>query len=590
MEVINYFKSYQKLGWMALTLVFCGIVSLPILQAGFFSDDITNSVIPGTIALYKQGFWGCVVLGMQHWLSTGRIFPFSAVSTVTVFYFFPAVNDYQILRSLFIWASIISFAWFIKVVAKNYAAALLFIFLIPLFWSVRTAPDPLTSFAIFLPLLVIFTAWTLIFYRYYQVSQQQKFLILSLTLYTCALCTYEIGILAFFLVLTLMHFKSINNHSLIKEGKPYFILLMAYLIITVVMHTLANNSYDGIQIQLSAHFWPTFFAQLTAGLPLSYFLFANHPALPINVVLSDYHNLLALSYLLVVGTACIYWLLDQLVLTKRSCVCFSVMALSLTVVPAFIMGINQKYQLILHMGIGYIPVYLQYLGMGLLLLAVFGALNLLQLSVRSKRKIHWSLAFLLSVVITVTTALNLATVKLINEKYKFNRVLVEQAARHGFLHNLPEGSYLIEKQTLWNTPDFYKLNADKQLADVIDVRDMHKLQEYGPSNNTLQKHKYFLSSFHLPGSQYGYVLLGRAKWAAVKNYNNINLTTAIFMTDPTLFISANSPSQRTEILQNLQQQLNLSAASLKEIVALAARNPQVLLITALPVGNYRIPI
>jgi hypothetical protein len=191
MEVTHFFNSYQKLGWLALTLIFCSIVSLPILQAGFFSDDITNSIIPGTISLYKQGFWGSVLLGMQHWLTTGRIFPFSAISTIAVFYLFPAVNEYQIVRSIFIWGSIFSFAWFIKVVAKNYAAALLFIFLVPLFWSMRTAPDPLTSFAIFLPLLVTFTAWTLIFYRYYQVSQQQKYLIASLVMYTCALCTYE---------------------------------------------------------------------------------------------------------------------------------------------------------------------------------------------------------------------------------------------------------------------------------------------------------------------------------------------------------------------------------------------------------------
>jgi hypothetical protein len=587
MEVTHFFNSYQKLGWLALTLIFCSIVSLPILQAGFFSDDITNSIIPGTISLYKQGFWGSVLLGMQHWLTTGRIFPFSAISTIAVFYLFPAVNEYQIVRSIFIWGSIFSFAWFIKVVAKNYAAALLFIFLVPLFWSMRTAPDPLTSFAIFLPLLVTFTAWTLIFYRYYQVSQQQKYLIASLVMYTCALCTYEVGILAFFLVLTLMHFKSINHHSIVKEGKPYFILLMAYLIMTAVMHFVGNNAYNGIQIHLSAQFWPTFFAQLTAGLPLSYYLLAAHPALPIEAVLSDYRYLLALCYLMLAGSFCIYWLLDQLVLTKRSCVCFSVMALCLTVIPAVMMGINLKYQLILHMGIGYIPVYLQYLGMVLLLLAFFGGLNLLQLSVQTKRKIHLSLAFLISAIISFTTITNLATVKLINERYKFNRVLVEQAGRHGFLQHLPDNSYLIEKVTLWNTPDFYQLNANKQLAEVIDVRDTHRLEQYDPYNKQAAHHKYFLSSFHLPGSASGYVLLGRAKWAELKNYGNVKSTKAIFMTNPALFISANSASQREEILQNLQLQLNLSAAVLKTITAEDATG---FLITALPAGHYRIVI
>ncbi|MES2217412.1 MAG: hypothetical protein V4501_03265 [Pseudomonadota bacterium] len=589
MEDINFLRPYQKLIGLALIIAFCFIVSLPILQAGFYSDDITNSVIPGTITLYQQGFWGFVVLNMQTWLSSGRLFPLSVISSVAMFYFFPAVHDYQIVRSLFIWMSILSCAWLVKTLTKNFAAAMLFIFLMPLCWSVRNAPDPLTSFAIFLPLMVTFIAWTLIFYRYYQVTQKQKFLIFSIITFSCALCTYEIGSVAFFLLMTLMYCKPINNQSLRTEIKPYFILFSAYLIINLLLHFMSKQAYDGIQIHLTTQFFPAFIAQFTAALPLSYFLFAPHPIISITEVLNNY--LWAMIYLLLAGTGIIYWLLHQLVLTKRSCVCFSIMALFLMMVPAFIMAINLKYQFILRLGIGYIPVYIQYTGMGFILLAGLGSLNLLPLSINTKRGIHLLLASVLSIVITLATLVNLATINHINDKYKFNRGLVENAARHGLLASLPDQSYLIENLLLWNSPDFYMLNAHKTLAGVIDVRDTHKLMVFDKHNKLSSHHKYFISSFHLPGSQFGYVLLGHAKWAQVKNLkNNMPLTKAIFMTDPQLFIAAGPASQRIEILQNLQQQLNLSPEVIKAIALLYEKNAQDWLVTPLPAGNYRLII
>jgi hypothetical protein len=585
MEVIKLHKPYQKLTWLIALVSFGIIVSLPILHAGFYSDDITNSLIPGSIRLYLHGFWAWIRLDMQNWLASGRLFPLSIISSTSIFYLFPVVHDYQIVRTCFIWASILSCAWFVKLLTKNVAAAVLFIFLMPLCWSVRNAPDPLTSFAILLPMLSLFVVWTLVFYRYYQTTQQQTFLMLSIAMFSCALCTYEIGIVAFFLLLTLMYFKPVTIKPIFPEIKPFLILLLVYCTITLVLHWQSQQVYTGLEISFTGKFWPAFLAQFTAALPLSYILLGTHKTLTLNT-----HYSLALVYLLLVSLSCLYWLLPRLVLTKRSCVCFSVMAFFLMVIPAVLMGINLKYQLILQMGIGYLPVYLQYIGMGFLLVGAFGALNLLALRSNVKRGIQLLLACILSLSITLATFLNLATVDSINEKYKYNRDLIENAARQGLLDSIPIQSYLIEKMVLWNSPSFYMLNAQKVLAGVIDVRDVTKLSAYDSHNNKKTYHKYFITSFHLPGSELGYVLVGRAKQAEVTHIKNTTLTKAIFMTNPQLFISAGSSSQRAEILQNLQQQLSLSPATLATLVNSYEKNAPDGFVTSLPAGNYRLLI
>jgi hypothetical protein len=89
---------YQKYGLGTLLLFsFCWIVSLPILAAGYFSDDAINSLIPGSFELFHQNFFSGIWGYMRDWLANGRFFPLSVISSVTVFYLFSDILSYQIL-------------------------------------------------------------------------------------------------------------------------------------------------------------------------------------------------------------------------------------------------------------------------------------------------------------------------------------------------------------------------------------------------------------------------------------------------------------------------------------------------------------
>jgi hypothetical protein len=68
------------------------------------------------------------------------------------------------------------------------------------------------------------------------------------------------------------------------------------------------------------------------------------------------------------------------------------------------------------------------------------------------------------------------------------------------------------------------------------------------------------------------------------------MTKALFITDVQIFISANSPVQAGEILQNLQQQLNLRPDIVNDLAQTYSENGKYWLITSLPKGRLKILI
>jgi hypothetical protein len=566
-------KTSYFIGMFFLLMAFCILVSLPMLQAGYFSDDIINSLIPGDIAMREQDFWTFVLTSMQNWLASGRLFPVSIISSISVFNLVPDEHHYQMVRSVFIWASVFSFAWLLKTVSKDIAASILFIFLLPLCWSIRDAAEPLTSFAIFLPLVTLFITFTQLFYLKYKSSAQQVWLGLSLIMFVCALCTYEVGIIAYTLLFTLM---VCTPGKIIKDIKPYSIILVAYLIVNLYLYSVSKNVYDGIQINFSGKFWSAFAAQFTAALPLSYWLFATKHAL---TQLPNAFSMQSLpqDILFIIAAISIYQLLTKLALSRQSVKNIFFIGLNLTLMPALLIGISQKYQALVQMGVGYIPVYLQYFGMACLLLFILGLITFIRMHIYLRRLVYLLLALSLSGVITFATSLNYLTVHILNEKFSDKRVLVEMALHHQVLATVPDHAYLVEKMYLWNTPDFYWQNANKKLAGVIDIYD-------GTLMSTLNK--YLIVTYQLPHSRSGYVMVGPMFDAQLTELKNNDMVQTIYLSHPRIFITATDPWQLKLIWQRLQWQLSLSPQIINTISTAYLAHHQDWFITTLPDGDY----
>ena len=92
----------------------------PLTQAGFFYDDIHNSLLSGTLRLEDKNLSTFILEQMTGWItSSGRIYPLAAITGSPFYYIFTDPFDYQLCRMVFVFLSAASFAWLIKLITKK---------------------------------------------------------------------------------------------------------------------------------------------------------------------------------------------------------------------------------------------------------------------------------------------------------------------------------------------------------------------------------------------------------------------------------------------------------------------------------------
>lgn len=452
--------------FISALISFCILVSLPILNAGFYGDDAINSLITGHAELNHQTIWQTSWFIIKDWFGSGRLNSVSLISTYALFHNFPNVVDYQIVRVIFIWLSIFSFAWLIKLITKQTNVALLFLFLVPVFWSTRDFFDPLTSYALVLPLTGIFCALALVFFIKYIEKQNRYSLYFSLLCYLCALFTYEISVLVLFSVVFLAWIYVRRNFFLAII--PYLILSLAYLICSFVLHLSSDHVYDGIKLGVPSKFFTTFWYQLTATFPLSYRFMAREPFVNtsdlVHQFIADPWRIFLMVYLFVAVVMCFSFLTLRLTLQNNSRKSLFFLGLCALFIPAFLVGMSQKYQDILRMGVGYLPLYIQSFGLACLVLVLLEKIK--------NRAVIVLVAIVFGLTINFSLMLNSFVVNKLNEGMKLPRLLEESAIQHGIMANVPAEIILFEKPAPWHAPEFYMQHAHVRAAIISKLSEI----------------------------------------------------------------------------------------------------------------------
>ena len=487
--------------------------------------------------------------------------------------------------------SLFSFAWLIKTLTKDGFSALLVLILLPMCWSVHDVPDALVSFAVFLPLVVTFTSLSLIFLCYYQDTRQSGWLALSLLLYLLNLTCYELGIVTFLLAALLIWRSSASVKDKIQTIKPYVIITVAYFIAVFITQYTDIATYDGIKVNLGSHSLSGFIAQLNSSLPLSYYFYANHSHLSLAILLqaawvSKIDAWVAL-YLFSITLIATFWLIPRVQFSKKNLECVALIGLILMLFPALLMGISQKYQVIVTAGRGYIPVYVQYFGTVCLLLSGICYFNSRVTNTRYKTGVHTLMAITLSCTLVLAWLVNLTVVQQNNETSYNTRGLLEHALQSRLLATIPENAYLIERITLWNTADFYLINAGKQLAGVIDIDDKKNLQTSG----SYRQHPYYIETFHLKNTRQGYVAIGLTQALSVKNITpTIQVMDKINIANPIIFVAATTAAEYRQISAALCLRFHLNPEQLEKMQAIYSHSPEPWILISLANRRFELPI
>lgn len=462
-----------------LFFLFYALVSPPILHAGFLSDDILNSLIIGALREQHLGLFQYSFNAVKGWfIGSGRIYPLGTFLQYPVFYIFHAnAFYYELFRFIFILLNIMLGGWLVFLMTKNKSAAIFFLFIAPLFWSIRMTSDPLISYALLLPGLVLFIFLSLgLFIRYHE-SRKKCFFIFSILFYALALLTYELGITTFFMVLIHGWFKRNTIRQFLYDLSPYFFLTLLYVIATLIARHHLSHLYDGVTLgTFNMHAVKIFFAQLTGALPLSYGIFAGH-LFKLTVLTSYFDSITASLSILILFS--LFWgmsnyFIARLHLSKKDFPLFISMGLVLNIIPSLFMAGTQKYQNILTWGLAYLPVYLQYFGMAFILLCLLSCIQ--------KTNTRYIISTLLALTLCLSVIFNAFVVKTENSIWMSPRNLIISSFQKGLLGFLPSQAVLMTKEQFsWSS--FYLQYGNMKVPSLI-LTDPLQLLPQTESNAT----------------------------------------------------------------------------------------------------------
>lgn len=582
-------ETRQKLFLVFSVALFYLLVSIPILEAGYYSDDAFESLVRGELLVTHRTLWNFVLNADLSWFMQGRLFPLLFFISNPFQYIFHTPITYQTARVLCIFASLLPFAWLLKLLTGKREPAFALLFLIPLFWSVRYFFDPLTSFAVQMPQPTLFAGLALCFYVKAEDTGRRHWHAWGLLAYLTALMTYEPALIVYPAILALAWAKRRSIRALLPATWPYLTLTIAYLAAAFVIRKYSAGMYDGIKVGEITRILPTFAMQLSGTLPLSHALFGNmHFGLRAE---TDYKGLILREIvttivLCAVSAISFYRLLPKIKFTEKATVALSGVGLSLILIPAALISFSAKYQGVpplelfgLHWGVSYQPVYMQYIGLAMLcLLGITWGLG--RVAPRNKPLISGLLAILLSLVIGISVLLNNQVVLQENDAWQNGRDLVADALRLGLMPKTPEFENdftIVSKRGLWNVPKFYMQTigiAPKVLDTTTDPESVLPKNDKPSGIVTFIDHPAFMldyDTFENSTGDYsgGYVVLGRIKAMRYATVNGKRKVTGFTLEKTRVFIAEKPGASVFKILENLQGSLALERdrSTLLEILA-----------------------
>jgi len=406
----------------------------PVLYSGYYFDDSLNSLLRAHLSGEGKSLWNHLYETATSF-PQGRFGPLSAGSRFLVHYIFHEVEYYKVAILTGIVANIAFFGYFLRRFTGSFNLAMASMLLIPIFFQIRNYHDPITSYNLLLQQMCFLLFASLIFFHAFLAKKKLSTFLASAICYLSALLTYEIGFsfLIFFFILAWHHHK--NLIASLKTTAPLVFLTIAVLAVNMYARMQFPAHYSGVKANLKVEaLFTAFFEQLCGALPLSYYSQVKGPVLAF-LAASD------VGYALILFSLCLYFLKktgDE----KIEPTCLIISGFALWVLPACVIALSEKYQNELTFGTAYLPVYLQYFGLLMLLMGVFSAVYAHINSFRVKNLIAVLVSFMAAAIGLITMAHNKAIVEEMNLSWKYPREVLGLALKKGLAAEIPTDSII----------------------------------------------------------------------------------------------------------------------------------------------------
>jgi hypothetical protein len=466
-----------------------------ILYAYFYCDDkILAYSIPAETQNYHNNLFQVSYQSFKDLINAGRFYGLYSLHYI-IFYFFHDRLSYYVVKSLFNLIAVVSFAWLLKLITKDSNNGRVYIFLMPILFLVTIVVDPMTSQGLSAQYSAISVALASGFYILWCENKNKKYFYLSLIFFIWSFFYYEIGmcIVPIFIILAVRYrLKNQDNKGLETNFKEYLLLsikvcfkeLKFFLIpffIWILINIYLQNSvgidkYDGIIFNFDLQkFLLSWVVQIIQTFPFGVLNFNGN----LYWYLPEMRDIFFASLLFIFSYFIFLKLLPKINL-KNNYRDIILIGLALILVPSGIISLSIKYQvwaLSLEFPSAFVQIFLQFLGMGFLLMAfVSYSLENSRLYVSKKRQkfiIHFFvITFSSSIALINIFNYNIIHKKNIIETQNQVKIFVK-AIKNNVLQDFPTEEKISEKfyniSKYWI--QFYYLfenNIDKKIPEIIE--------------------------------------------------------------------------------------------------------------------------
>lgn len=477
----RFFRNY---GIEALILLLTAASLSMLIRSGWYWDDAVNST--AYLAEKKDAIPTLthVLEFMRKYLELGRI---NILSIYYYFYFY--IENVSLYKALIILTILIDQLIFRKVLREYgvpLSGARLGMLLIPLMLQTRVYQDPVSGFYSLMQVLTAELLLCALFLHRWLKQGKRSCFWLSLAAFAVGLLTYEVCFPFLAMICLLIwaqrkNFLRAVRDSLLFVGLTVLMLAGVYLVRSIFFRV----EYPGVAFSLDpARVARAALTQLAAGLPLSFYS-AGYPAAVMghSYPTATFMNYDFLSFLKAIQFSDILILLGFIFISKKISShstpqstsddphssffihnsSLFILALSFAVLPMITVAISERYQGQLMPGLGYLPVYIQYYGIAVLILC-------LVLAVRPSVGKQALCLSAFSVILLLDLQNNRAVTEIMNRSFYEPRNAGEAALHGGILDFLPEDAVLVsvnDRRFLWESdwnnrglyPQFYGNNA-----------------------------------------------------------------------------------------------------------------------------------
>jgi hypothetical protein len=532
-------RSKERTGSIRRTLLILTIIScvvfalLPLLQSGYYSDDLVDSTIKGQIELKGVTLWAHIVAQNKYWIvANGRFFPVAFLATMPIDYFLTDVTLHKLSVLVLIVVNLLLFFKMIELHLKDFHVACLGVLLLSVLFQFRLYHDPILSFSGLMQSFMALILISAIMFQKYLDSNHRSLLVASLVSYNLSLYYYEISLplVLLFPILAAEKIQFREIRPALRKAMPFLVSAAGSTSVNLLVRTLRSRTTDGysgntLNLQTIA-IAKAFLNQLSATLPLSYFVF--DPAhLFRGVTRSDVGFSVMLA---TAGFAFVYWNLTRKMAVAATNNLF-LLGGTLLVFPALMISLSVKYQNEFMPGIGYLPVYIQYFGMALL--AIW-----LLLKLRSKLAAKWqqvlrvTLCAGLSLCFLIAVESNRLVVDEANILLHYRRLALVKALQDGILAQVPEnaGLLILDEYSYdplpavqsplrdwvraypWRNRALIYQYSGKKLAVMNDLNEVAKMVSAAPIEGKSESDMFLLKIQSYPNAmarKVGYVVLSK---------------------------------------------------------------------------------